>query len=168
MKKTFVTLFLAAGLFVFFTGTAQADSLMLTGSDFIVGQPNNSGTNCYIGWEVFNYTGADYRYFFAPVHLPTGAKVTSVVVYYEDDSTGYINIQMERRNMYSLVTQDMANWNTTGDMSGVQNHKISPIMYWTINNEGYTYWMSLWFSDPNASVDLMIYGVKINYNAPAS
>ena len=166
MKKTAITIFFAAGLFIFFTGAAQADSLMLTASDFIPGQPGDSGVDCYIGWTLYNHVGATYRYFFAPVHLPQGAQVTSVVVYYEDDSTGYIEVDLTRRNMYSLTVQDMTDWATTGDTPGLRNTKISPVLYWTINNEGYVYFVYIYYSDADAGSDLSIYGVKINYNAP--
>jgi hypothetical protein len=164
MKKTLFTFLMAAGILFFFTGTAQADSIMLTASDFVPAQPANTGLDCYIGWHLYNYSGATYRHFFAPVHLPQGAQVTSVVVYYEDDSTGYISVELERRNMYSLTVQEMADWDTTGDVSGLRNYKIQPILYWTINNEGYVYFVYLYFSDTGS--DLTIYGIKINYNAP--
>jgi hypothetical protein len=166
MKKTFFSIFMTVGLFIFIPGIAQADSYMITASDFIPGQPDDSGLDCYIGWHLYNHSGATYRHFFAPVHLPDGAQITSVVVYYEDDSTGYISVELERRNMYSLTVQEMADWDTTGDTAGLRNHKISPILYWTINNEGYVYFLYLYFSDGSAGSDLTIYGIKLNYNAP--
>jgi len=166
MKKACVTFLFTATFFIFFSGPVQADSLMLAASDFVPGQPNHPDLDCYTGWELYNYSGAGYRYFFAPVHLPQGAQVTSIVVYYQDNSSGYIDIFMERYNMYTLNCQQMGQLETSGEMSGFRNSKISPISYWTINNEGYVYWMKLWFSDADANTDLTIYGIKINYNAP--
>ena len=166
MRKKLFLFLLAAGIIISLTGTAHSDSLMIPASTFIPGGPNHPGLDSYNGEELFNYFGATYTLFFAPVHLPQNAQVTSVVVYYQDNSAGHINIQFERRNLVSLAVHDLAEWDTEGEVSGLRNHKISPISYGMINNEGYTYWLFLRYSDGSAGTDLTIYGIKINYNAP--
>ena len=165
MKKMSQGILIIA-LVLFVAGVAQADSLMLAASDFIPAQPNDPGLDCYIGWHLYNYSGATYRHFFAPVHLPQGAQISSVVVYYKDNCSGSVNIQLERRNMYTLTVQEMAEWDTEGEVDGLRNYKITPVLYWTINNEGYCYWVYLYFNDSSAGEDLIIYGVKLNYNIP--
>ena len=164
MKKIFTIFFIVVGLILSSTGIVHADSLMLTASDFVPGIPNYPNLDCYIGWDLYINTGITYRYFFAPFHLPKGAQINSIVMYYQDNSTGYINLQMERRNMITLAVHDMADWSTSGEVSGLQNHKISPISYRTINTEGYTYWIALYYSDVGS--ELTVYGVKINYIIP--
>ena len=164
MKKTAVTFFLSAGIVIFLSGTVYADQITINPADFVPGQPGHSGLDCYIGWVVKPYSASTYNHFFAPVHLPDGAQVTSMVVFFEDDSTSSFKIDLSRRNLYSGTVQDMATWTTTGDTSGLRNYKVSPMLYWTINNGGYFYFLYLYFY--SSTEDLQLYAVKIFYNAP--
>jgi hypothetical protein len=59
----------------------------------------------------------------------------------------------------------MCTWTTSSDVAGWQNHKISPISYGKINNEGYFYYIEVYFTGaPAIDYDLSILGIRINYN----
>ena len=164
MPKYLRMIFAGSFLFILFAGFIMADSIFLSPADFeTFFDDNHMVTDYYKGDYLHNYAGATYRHFLAPVHLPEGASITSVTVIYEDDSTGAITVYVKRRNMYSHVTQSMATWSTTGDVSGWRSYKITHLTYPNINNEGYGYWVWLYFSDQNAGTDLRIDGIKINY-----
>ena len=167
MKKTFIALLLATGLIVFFTGSIHADSIIIPASEFVVGQPGTSDVIHYYHGTYFGiYDDATYRYFYAPVFLPHGAQVTSVIVFFEDDSTYNITVQLSRRNMYTGSIQNLCSWTSSSNTSGWQTHKISPISLWSINTTGYAYYLYVYFSGSSQLSELSILGVRINYNAP--
>ena len=168
MKKAFLTFFLAAGLIIFVAGPLQADSIIIPASEFVVGQPGATGDTIhyYHGSYFGVYDDCTYRYFYAPVFLPHGAQVTSVIVFFEDDSTYNISVYLQRRNMYNGSVNTMCNWTSSSDTSGWQTHKISPISLGNINTTGYAYYLYVNFSGASNLSELSILGVRINYNAP--
>jgi len=166
MKKTFLALFLVAGLIIFFTGQVFADSIIIPASEFVVGQPGATGVHYYHGNYFGIYDDATYRVFYAPVFLPHGAQVTSMIVFYEDDSTYNITVKLQRRNMYNGTENDLCSWTSSSDTSGWQTHKISPISVGTINTTGYAYYLYAYFTGSSQLSELSILGVRINYNAP--
>ena len=161
MKKTFRAFLTVLALFSLI-GIAHADSIVLCASDFTSGQPNHDGSDFYTGWEIDNHAGSTYWQYFAPVHLPQDAQVTSVVLFYEDNSAGSVRIRMQRRNLYTDAIQNMIDGTTSGAVSGTRNTKYQPVSYGKINNGGYAYWVYLYFND----TDVAVKAVKIIYTVP--
>ena len=152
------------GLLVFLAGVSLADSIFLTANDFDSIYDDNEGGSYYAGDYLYPETDSTYNHFFAPVHLPQGAQITSVVVRYQDNATGYIRVRMVRRNMYANTSQWMCDWSSSGASSAWQGHKITGLTYWTVDNSGYGYNMWIWFSE--SSTSLRVEGIRINYNMP--
>ena len=169
MKKYAAIFF---GLFVFIFCSAnwgRADSLLIPSSAF----------NCNSGYDAQAYfyrlaylavfPGSTYRSFSAPVFLPDGARVTSVVVFYVDDSSAHhITVNMLRHNVYQndSAFQNMANFTSSSDSAAWQSAKINPISYNLINNGGYTYAMDIYFSGaPSFLTEMCVKAVKILFSA---
>ena len=164
MKKFAGKSLIFLGLLLFMAGISSADSIFLTAGDFDLIFDDTSGGSYYRGDYVQPQTDATYNHFIAPVHLPQGAQITSVVVRYYDNTTGNITVRLVRRNMYSNVSQWMCDWDSTGASSGWQGHKITGLTYWTVDNTGYGYFIWIYFSE--SSLSLRVEGIRINYNMP--
>ena len=161
MKKSFPVSWVIICIIMFLSANASADSIMINASDFVCGEDHTTGVDFYCGWYLHNNAGATYRDFFAPVHLPEGAQVTSLIVFYKDNSPSYINVRMARNNMYTNNVQTMAEWNTTGQINGWRTYKMQPVNYNGINNDGYGYFVYLYFVGTDQ--ELKLRGVRINY-----
>ena len=137
---------------------------MINGSDFVIGQPGTSFViHSWMGTNLYVYPDSSYRYHYAPVHLPEGAQVTSVIVLYEDnDPANSVTVRLERRNVYARTEQTMCSW-ISDDRYLI--YKIQPITYSVINNSGYGYHLYVYFNGP-AGPSIKIEGIRINYNAP--
>jgi hypothetical protein len=138
---------------------------MIPPCEFVVAQPGTSDTiHFYHGAYLGQYSDATYRYYFAPVALPQGVRITSVVVFYEDEHvTTNFRVQMWRKNMYTALGQSMCQWTSSSSTPGVKNHKISPISYGIVNNGGYTYYLIVNFTASSNQDDIQIHGIRINY-----
>ena len=159
---------MAAGFIIFYTGPVKADSIIIPPSAFVAGVCGAPGETIhyYHGSYFGIYNDCTYRSFYAPLFLPHGAQVTSVIVFFEDDSTQYIRVVLKRGNMYTGSTDTMCSWQSSSDTSGWQTHKISPISKGIINTTGYAYYLCVVFSGSSELTELSILGVRINYNAP--
>jgi hypothetical protein len=116
--------------------------------------------------SLYAQSGSPQPYFIAPAHLPDGAKVTSIVVfYYDSDATADILIQMLKSNVYTSSPTIMGEWESDGTTGGLGSHKIFPILGGnTINNGGYAYSIIVRFLNHAADDAVRLYNVKINYN----
>jgi hypothetical protein len=142
---------------------AHADSVIVGAIKFV---PLNASQDFYRDIAVlYNYAGSSGGIFLAPVDLPDGVRITSVVLFYRDNSSSEnISVMLQKRNLYSNDTIFMAGWDSSGSSSGVQTHKISPIAGGSIvNNSGYAYAIRLNLSDLSVTNAMSVYGVKINY-----
>ncbi|MFQ6083217.1 MAG: hypothetical protein ACE5WD_07655 [Candidatus Aminicenantia bacterium] len=160
-KKLILTLGLVS-LFFLFPVLIHADELMLGPADFL---PYMDDNDYYQSGEyLYSVSGATNRYFYAPVHLPQNAKVTSVTLYYWDDDAGYVQLYFFKENMYNANLYTLCSYSTTGATNAWRYTKISPISYNTINNGGYTYFIRIYLSSSTAGSGLRLHGVKILYN----
>ena len=99
----------------------------------------------------------------APVHLPHGARVTNVEIWYVDDyASGDMTIHLDRRTFNGFNTS-LGSVQTSGESTATQTLSFNPGT--TINNESYTYniraYSASWPS--GTSPDMRIYTVKITY-----
>jgi hypothetical protein len=152
------------GLLVFLAGISLADNIFLTAADFDSIKDDNAGGSYYRADYLQPQSDSTYNHFVAPVHLPHGAQITSIVVRYMDNTTGNITVRLLRRNMYSDISQWMCDWSSSGELSAWQGHKITGLTYWTVDNSGYGYYIWIYFSE--SSTNLMVEGIRINYNVP--
>jgi len=155
-------LFLSIVLFA--PNFARADSVVLAPNDFFPLSDDALFQSSIDG--LFVESGSPSGVFYAPVKLPEGAKITSVVLFYKDDSSsGNIEINLWKKNIYTLDNTMMATWTSSADTAAVPLiHKLSPIYGGnSVNNGGYFYIVRIQFSDPGAFADCMLYAVKIMY-----
>jgi hypothetical protein len=112
---------------------------------------------------LFVNPGSADRHFTAPVILPHGAHVTSVVLYFKDNSPAYIDLQMKRLNIFSNKIHSMCSYSTQGTYFDWQARKITRVSYRDINNNGFLYFISVWFSEGQGR-ELALRAVKIHYD----
>jgi len=141
----------------------QAESLWLCPSDFL---PSHSTTK-YVRSQYYLYPcdNSPFKYFYAPIHLPNNAKITSVEYYYLDNHSKSIKF-----NLW-MVNLNTDNWKTycffeTQDVSSeIRNKKLIPYGKLKIKNANFSYIMQIQFTAADSSVPgkLHLKGVKINY-----
>ena len=112
---------------------------------------------------LFVNPGSVDRHFTAPVYIPHGAHVTSVVLYFKDNTPAYIDLEMKRLNIFSNKQHLMCSYSTEGSYFDWQAHKITRISYRDINNDGFLYFISVWFSEGQGR-ELGLRAVKIHYD----
>ena len=102
------------------------------------------------------------NYFYAPVVLPEGATVVSLVLFYQDNDTfSNMNFKLTRLNMYKQNELTMAEYTTSGSSWLDKKIKVTSINFRIIHNGGYVYRLRAEFS--RASSRLVLYGIKIVY-----
>ena len=160
MKMAPIFLFLSLSLAC--PNFANADSLILGPADFDCLDEGTefSKTMSYICLD----TSSPSSVFLAPVSLPDGVRVTSVVVFYEDsDDSGGLTVRMHKQNIYTGDIIRMADWSSIGTSGGYTSHKITPISGGSsVNNSGYLYTVYLSFTI-GSGVYVKLHKVKINY-----
>ena len=103
------------------------------------------------------------NHFSAPVFLPQGSIMTSLVVFFWDNSPAALEIRLKKVNVYNGDEVTLCTYATEGATPGWQSIKLSNIRRNKVNNDGYIYAISLWFSSPVGN-ELAFRAVKINYN----
>ena len=93
MRKNVILFFGLISLIVFFPSRAVSDSIILSPCDFNQAQDDN---DYWLDLEsLYIKSGSSTSHFYAPVHLPQNAQVTSVVLFYKDNhSSGNIQIKL--------------------------------------------------------------------------
>jgi len=135
-------------------------SIILNPSDFNQYQDDND--YAYDEDYLFCRAGSSGRLFYAPVHLPHDARITSVVAFYMDnDASGNVEVIMYKRNIYTRDYTEMCYHMSSGASSGIQRYKMAPIMSNRIDNGGYVYNVRVHFTDPGENTRL--YRIKILY-----
>jgi len=163
MRKRILLLLGVLTLSVGISRGALADSIILGPHDF---HPQSEDTDYEKNdLQIYMMPGSAESYFSAPVHLPQGAKVTSVVVFYYDDwGSGDLIVSFKKVNAYTAAETFMADWRSSGQVASRQVHKISPITGGnTIDNGGYVYRVMVLFEDPSAQTLVKLHAVKILY-----
>ena len=163
MKKPFCLLILIP--FVLSPIIARADSLILSPSDF---QAFDDAAIFESGsLYLYMKSGSGCDYFLAPLHLPDRARLTSIVVFYEDEDSadvGNIAVFLTKINAYTNAQTVMAYWVSADTSGGFASHKISPIQGGnTINNRGYAYYFAVNFTSRSSDDKVKLYRIKVNY-----
>jgi len=161
MKKLCVLLFLSTVWFA--PNVALADSIILGPNDFV---PESDTTKYFHSTEIlYAKAGSGNGEFYAPVHLPDGANITSVVLFYKDSSiTGSVEMLMYKKNIYNLDSIVMCYYFSTQSTPGLFIQKIAPITGGNkVNNSGYFYNVKIQFPDTSLGDECAVYAVKIMY-----
>ena len=142
-------------------GILLADSILLGPNDF---HPLSEDT-VYEKSDMHIYlmpASSEYS-FSAPVHLPQDARITSIVVFYYDDSgPENLIIALRKINVYTKTETFLATWASTGQTPSNQVYKITPITGGNrVDNGGYIYNVAADFSGSSAQTLLKLYAVKI-------
>lgn len=116
--------------------------------------------------------GGFFDYFQAPAHLPQGARVTRLRVYYYDNSSGanvYGTVYLTRRQATSVTVANMAyvpfDSTPVGQSTAIQLADDTSIDYAVIDNATYQYYMNIGFGpdDTSAGASIRFYGASIEY-----
>jgi hypothetical protein len=99
--------------------------------------------------------------FFTPVHIPNGAKVTKMKVYFWDKSGGDFTVSLFRGNLATGGFGGMATLTTTGTSTGIRTSEDTTINTPTIDNNQFTYRVDVMSMD--GTVDHRLYGVVLEY-----
>ena len=140
----------------------HADVLILGPADFLPYADNcNYSMN---GRYIYSALGASCRSFYAPIHLPDGAKISRVLISYYNNSTTYTEVDMHRMNIWSGSVQTMFSSYTYGGADQIRKKTVvgSTISYKWINGLKYIYYLKLYFNKSGS--DLRLYAVKIEYS----
>lgn len=110
-----------------------------------------------------NPSSAGAVYFFAPIHLPDGATITSVDVYTSDNSTtSYLSWYLREHYLVSGTLNVMVA-NASGNAAaapGSEDLSITGLTH-VIDNSQYYYQLRLWFTDGAQSVTF--HSARITY-----
>lgn len=128
--------------------------------------------------EIYGSTGINVPVFYltAPIQLPEGAKITSMVIFFMDNqSNSSLRVRVVRQNRYS-GGQDtiISKWISTDGSDTYRLAKTTSVNYQynKILNNSCTYHIAVSFrggtTGPYYYKDLKLYGVKIFYMPPAS
>ena len=175
MKKTILISILFCLLS--FPILVNAEHLFLGPSDFAL---KKSHTDAVITTEAIyieSWSIDNSFTFSAPVHLPEGANIKAMAIFFKDNqSTARIDVEMIRHNRYQGTTQTIIPkltppWSTTDGAADLRNYKISYITtaYSKIYNGSFTYHVKIDFVATGGTFswsDLKLYGIKIFYDPP--
>ena len=107
--------------------------------------------------------GSVDRLFTAPVFLPNGARVTSVVLFFKDNSPELLQVEMKRLNIYHNYEEIMFSRATKGNTSAWRRALVDKIAHNQIKNNSFLYHLSVWFSEGQGR-SLALRAIKINYD----
>jgi len=169
MKKTALVCF--SILLLLAPAVVSAFEVLFIGPDNFIRQKSHSdavikAASIYIeSWSIDTSF-----YFFAPVQLPEGAKISSMVVFFMDNQPDCaIKVELFRQNRYG-GTQDtiIPVWTTTDDSATYRTHKLTNVdySYNKILNNSCTYHVKVRFYTGESVPDwsaLKLYGIKIFY-----
>lgn len=101
--------------------------------------------------------------FYAPVHLPNGAIVTRLDVWYKDNHADNLTVSLMRVAFgYDASVDNMASVASSGT-PGESSGSDTSIFNATINNNSYNYFVEVQFEDSNTSFNLVFRNAKITY-----
>jgi hypothetical protein len=142
---------------------AQEQVLVLGPADFL---PAREDTDYFQnGYQIFSETGATYRDFVAPIHLPEDSRILKTVVFYVDNHAGNVQVVLYRANLFTEAYNIISQWVSSGISTSRQTAKVYPNWaYNRIKNGGYTYYIGLTFLDSTAGSNISVFGIKIFYN----
>jgi hypothetical protein len=145
----------------YFEGDVRADKLVYSsprthyfvvgGEGFVPGS-NVDYQNTYLMGGAYIYTGSGALV--APVHLPHGAVVTELKVFFNDTSTSNMTVYLARLNLSSGGYVFMAAVDSSG-ISGYGSKTDTTISYATIDNTAYGYHIHAWSDSWDSNLKIM-------------
>jgi len=172
LKKT--SLFIVLVFLLVFSGFVSADTLFLGPDSFQRYNSNTFVTRSSSELNADNSLGSYYLY--APILLPDGAKINSMVIFhYDNNSDSNISVKIIRENRYDNSQQTIIpTWSSTDSATDPKITKRTNVNY-TYNKiltASCTYHVELRFVDPTTDPydysNLRFYGIKIFYTPPTS
>jgi len=153
--------------------TPQTSYYSVDPSDFVILKSNNQTDKhnlvVFSSDNTFVSAGKDGEgeELMASLHLPHGAIVDQVIVYYWDSETTSMNFKLFRKNLNSLTNDvELINWNSGGSVTAIRTQTFA--ISETISNQIYTYRIVVDLninSNSNfpSETEQRIYGVRIRY-----
>ena len=107
--------------------------------------------------------GSFYGYYFTAVNLPHGATINKVVLYYFDNASDNIVLNLNAINLDVTAILPLASVTTIGapPLSGVIED--TTITEHTIDNQSYAYWVEVQIP-AGYGTNLTIRGIRIDYS----
>jgi hypothetical protein len=135
--------------------TPQTGYLTIPAAAFV---PNSPSTVYNNFGDFLDSTGN--AEFYAPVHLPHGAKITQVAIWYSRDGVGPTGFAFRRRSLPDNVSSNVALLSTpsTGGQYTVTALNITDPSVQIVNNARYAYFLDLNMSDQEE-----FYSARIKY-----
>ena len=170
MKRTSILGFIL--LFFITPILSQADVLFLGPSEFVpIEEGQGYMRSPFTGLSMPTDGPSSYAFYYAAIHLPEGAKITAVTLFYIDNCAGYINFWVVRQKQYdqSFLGDVIISGSTSGAAAGWRNTKFTGVdmKYNKILNDSCTYYVEVSFSGYPQSYDVLsFHGIKIFYNLP--
>lgn len=173
MKKLLILLILL--IFIIAPVFLHAAEVIFLGADSFVRKQTDSYVIIETHKVFIQWTSPNLTYNFqAPVKLPEGAKIYSMVVFFRDkNANAEMWAQLIRENRYEGTQQTIIpTWTSTDGSESYRKYKLTNVNY-TYNkvlNNACTYHVKIdFYQSVNPSptwADLELYGVKIFYSSP--
>ena len=161
MKKSVLTLSMVAAFFLIpMLLQAQEESIMLGSMDFVPYQDDNDYWRN--ATEFYSETGAIYRYFSAPIHLPDGVRLKRVTLFFHDSGASGVQMRVYRNNKFSGNQDQVIGTTTSSGTPG--DGSIVAYASWTYNliqNTGYSYSLRIYFEGSGSAYKF--YGARVVY-----
>lgn len=119
----------------------------------------------FMGGQMVYKTGT-LGYLTAPVHLPDGAVIKNIRVFYYDNSSYYMQVNLVRRNQFTDEMTSLFTVQTSGALDeyrSIVDSTCSPApSYRKVYNNTCQYYMRAYFDTTGSN--LILYGISIEYN----
>jgi hypothetical protein len=130
-------------------------------------RPNTSGPGWYAsagqgGAEITIEGGTSVNVLVAPISLPHGARLTTMTVYFKDESSENISISLDREALTGGGFSPVANIQTTGDDAAWRSASLE-LEGHIVDNDNYGYYLRVFVSNWDADGTKAVKGVKIEY-----
>ena len=161
MKKSILTLSMVVVFFLIpMLLQAQEVSIMLGSFDFVPYQDDNDYWRNADGF--YSESGAVYRYFSAPLHLPEGVRIKRVVLFFHDSGASGVQLRVYRNNKYSGAQDEVIGTHTSSGTPG--DSTLTANANWTYNlvqNTGYSYSLRIHFTGSGSAYKF--FGARVFY-----
>lgn len=101
---------------------------------------------------------------YAPVHLPHGARIESILVYGTDSSANNLVVTLSRRALTPLSAAVILATVTSSGSTGVYSNWETSVSGATVDNANSCYYVTVRFPANTPQQDLEVYAVRITYS----
>lgn len=115
----------------------------------------------FLSWHLYNQSSNEYSYMVAPLNLPHGATITSLTLYFLDNSQKNMSLDLYGASGKNIF-RSMASIQTNDQDGTYRNKSETAIKNATVDNQSYSYYLEVIF-EPGGSTNLRLTNVRIDY-----